>query len=311
MPLYPTQQQQPSASPGMMSAPGPTAPPAYNRPIDWSQRAPMPPSAGGVNTTGPGQYAPSANGQSMPGLPDKGLTISGSNIGNQFKNGIRNGLDPAGILGGERNPFKQAGNIVRNSLDPAGIFSNNDPKKVKGHVDPVTGTYVVENYGKNKDAISAAATEYLRTGNIPPSMKHMRGMFTGVKNQIRDQLAHGGEGGGAWQWGTPSAGAPTTIPGQGPVNWGNGAQQPLGQAPAPGVQAPPAGGAQLPGADAAGPGSLTPPAGSPSPGAPPVSWTTPPQLPSPAAYNPQAAVAEALRKPTGGGSKLVGGYTGP
>jgi hypothetical protein len=78
-----------------------------------------------------------------------------------------------------------------------------------------------------------------------------------------------------------------TIQGQGPINWGN---QP-GTAPPGGATPPP-------------PGGATPP---PAPGG----WVKPPQLPSPAPYNPKAAVGAALRQPTGGGSKLVGGYTGP
>jgi hypothetical protein len=294
-------------------APGPSAPPAYNGPVNWNNQGAMPPAAGGVNPTGPGPAAPQAGTSQMPQLPAGHFT--GGAFKRELGNGIRNGLDPAG---GQLNPIKATGNIVRNTLDPAGIFGSNDPKKVKGAIDPVTGTYTASNYGKNNAAISAAATEFLRTGNIPKSMKHKDGMFTKVKKQIKDQLAHGGPNGGAWKWGTPSAGAPTVIPGQGPVDWGN-APPPLGQAPGAGVVPPAQGGAQLPGPGSAGPGSLIPPqagnpgsqpppAGSPAPGQPQAGWTKPPQLPSPAAYNPQSAVAAALRKPTGGGSKLVGGY---
>jgi hypothetical protein len=306
---------------GAQPQPSPMAPPAANGPVNWGNQGAMPPSAGGINTTGPGQFAPPGP---AGGIPPPPAHFTGARFKQELGNGIRNGLDPAGILGGERNPFKQAGNIVRNTLDPAGVFGGNDPKKVKGVIDPTTGTVDVTNYGKYQPGLEAAYTQMLRTGVVPPELKHGGGAYKGLKRQIRDIWAHGGPDGGPWKWGTPSAGAPTVIPGQGPVNWGAGPGQPppLGQAPGAGVAPPSQGAGQLPGPGQSGPGSLIPPqagnpgsqpppAGSMAPGAPQASWTRPPRLPSPAAYNPQAAVAAALRKPTGGGSKLVGGYTGP
>jgi hypothetical protein len=172
----------------------------------------------------------------MPKLPGPAYANLGGPIGRRLAGGagglgdqlkpIGRILDPAGIARGNFGDFgggfKES---FRSALDPAGVFSNNDPKRVKGSIDPVAGTYTARNYGKNNAAISAAATEFLRTGRIPKSMKHMSGMFTGVKKAIRQQLKTGGPEGGAWQWGTPSAGAPTNIPGQGPINWGQQAPQ--------------------------------------------------------------------------------------
>ena len=246
-----------------MSAPGPTAPPAANPPIDWSQRAPLPPAAGGVNPSGPGQYAPSAGGSQLPSGPPARFT--GDKFKQELGSGIKNGLDPAGLFHGKFGD-------PRNVFDPAGVFGGNDPKKVKGTIDPTTGTYTATNYGKNNAAISAAATEFLRTGNIPPSMKDARGMYTKVKRDIKNQLAHGGAGGGAWQWGTPSAGAPTVIPGQGPVNWG-------GQPPPP-TGAPP-------------PGNIPPPTGAPPPAQ--GGWVKPAPLPASDPY--KAQVIQTLRAP--------------
>jgi hypothetical protein len=158
-------------------------------------------------------------------------------------------------------------------VDPLGITGRDAPKKVKGSIDPTTGTVNVSNYGKYQPGLEAAYTQYLRTGEVPKQLKHGKGAFKNLKNEIRDFRATGGQGGGAWNWGTPSAGAPTNIPSQGPVNWG---------------QPPPVGG---------------PPQG----GAPPSPRQPPAQLPTTPAYNPALARAAALRRPSGGGSRLVGG----
>jgi hypothetical protein len=230
--------------------------------MTWQQGMTPPPAAGGVNPTGPGQFAPPGpNG----GIPiERGFQVG--NLGREIKSGIGHAINPIG-------DFKNRG--IGAAFDPAGLFVRSDPKKIKGSIDPATGTVDVSNYAKYQPGLEAAFTSYLRTGNVPPELKDLKGAAKGLKNQIKDLQATG------WQWGTPSAGAPTVIPGQGPVNWG---QQP-------------------------GTGTGTPPATTPGTGTPPAApWVKPPQLPSPAPYNPQAARADALRNPTGGGSKLVGGY---
>ena len=261
-------------------------PPNYRaQPVGGGQQMGQPMPPGGVGITGPAP-APPQGGETptmRPG-PDYMRALDPANvrgggigdIGNIGKLGGRF-FDPAGLTRGNfTNPLGGVEEGIRSALDPAGVFgSGKDPKKVKGVIDPITGTVDVTNYGKYQPGLEAAYTQMLRTGVVPKELKHGAGAYKPLKQAIRQQWATGGVGGGAWKWGTPSAGAPTLIPSQGPVNWGGGAPPPAGGAP------PPAGGG---------------------------SWTKPPRLPSPAPYDPQSARAAALRNPTGGGSKLVGGY---
>jgi hypothetical protein len=263
----------------------------------------MPPSAGGVNTTGPGQFAPSAGNSQMPNFGARepqyanlggplGRRAAGGagGLGDQMKP-IGRILDPAGIGRGNLTDFKGGFlESARSTLDPAGVFGSrdHDPKDAKGVLDPAAGTFTIKNYGKNNAAISAAATEFLRTGRVPSSLKHAEGAFKDIKHQIRQQLNSGGPGGGAWQWGTPSAGAPTTIPGQGPINWG---QQPGQGAPPPAAGAPPP-------AAGAPPSPMPPYNPGASPYVPPQQgqpWTRPAALPSPDPYKAQQIAA--LRAP--------------
>jgi hypothetical protein len=242
--------------------------PVQQGPVDWSAR-PMPPSGGGVGVGGPTAPAPQGGG----GVP-KFQTNSQYALGN-----LARPFDPLAtrLVAG---PAGFGGGGIKGMIDPLGAVLGRDaPKKVKGSIDPATGTVDVSNYGKYQPGLEAAYTQYLRTGEVPKQLKHGKGAFKNLKNEIRDFRATGGQGGGAWNWGTPSAGAPTNIPSTGPVNWGQ---------PAPGA----------------------PPAGQPPVGQPPVQgqsrpqWQRPTQLPSPQAYKAQQI--QALRAPNAR-SALTGG----
>lgn len=200
------------------------------------------------------------------------------------------------------NPTAGGRSFVRGTLDPANVFGKPSPKKVKGTIDPTTGTVSVGNYGKNNAALSGAFTDYLRTGD-KGKLKDAGGAYKPLKKQIQALQATG------WKYGTPSAGAPTVLPGQGALGWG---QQPGNTplAPTPPTFAPP--GALPPSMQP--PGGMQPPTFAPPGGMQPppmqqapVQSQRPAQLPPTPAYNPQLAQAEALRRPTGGGSRLVGG----
>ena len=110
---------------------------------------------------------------------------------------------------------------ARNALDPLGAFSGG-PKRVKGNIDPTTGTVTVGNYGKNNDALSAAFTNYLRTGD-KGVLRDSGGAYKDLKKQIQALQETG------WKWGTPSAGAPTVLPGQGPLEWTGAGRAQWGQ----------------------------------------------------------------------------------
>jgi hypothetical protein len=200
---------------------------------------------------------------------------------------LERNFDPAGVLTSGGNPFKTLNsNTLRNTLDPAGIFGGGGVKAVKGSIDPTTGTVNVSNYGKDKEALSAAFTNYLRTGD-KGNLRDAGGAFRPLKRQIQELQATG------WKYGTPSAGMPTVLPGQGPVNWGPqpGNPQPP---PRPPTFAPPG---QLP-------PQMQPPGGMPQQppmqGAPqmqPSQRPPMPQLPSapPSRVAEQYAQAQALR----------------
>lgn len=181
-------------------------------------------------------------------LPDRPTYLIGND--NSFANrsdflGLATGALPTN-LGGARQLFAR-------QIDPMGaaggfgiggaLFGNRDPKKVKGVIDPTTGTVKVGNYGKYNDDLSALYTQFLRTGEVPNQLRHGGGAYKKLKNQIRQLQATG------WKWGTPTAnGGQTVIPGQGPLNWNNPSMPGQGRlnwgAPA---APPPSGGMMYPG----------------------------------------------------------------
>jgi hypothetical protein len=150
---------------------------------------------------------------------------------------LQRGLDPAGKFRGTFGDFRGGlQQSMRNGLDPLGAFGGGGPKKVKGAIDPATGTVTVGNYGKNNDALSAAFTNYLRTGD-KGALRDSGGAYKPLKREIQRLQATG------WKWGTPTAnGGQTTIPGQGPLDWSKapsmnwGAPQPGGQMLQPAVE---------------------------------------------------------------------------
>ena len=156
--------------------------------------------------------------------PDSQAVVKGIANNARRPSMLQRGLDPADVRNSAGNlSGARIGNVVRNAADPLGIdplklFGSGGPKKVKGQIDPTTGTVTVGNYGKNNQALSDAFTNYLRTGD-KGNLRNAGGAFEGLKKQIQQLQGTG------WKWGTPSAGAPTVLPGQGPVNWGQGGGQ--------------------------------------------------------------------------------------
>jgi hypothetical protein len=161
----------------------------------------------------------------------------------------------------------------------------------------------VSNYGKYQPGLEAAFTSMLRTGNVPPELKHLKGAAKKLKNQIKDFRATGGVDGGAWEWNTPSSGMPTTIPGQGTINWGNSPGMSATPPPAPGAPPP-----QMPVES-----NLPPYMPQQTGGTSPNGWQRPAALPSPMPYKAQEI--QALRAPNAQSRLLpspqqTGGYKG-
>jgi len=110
-------------------------------------------------------------------------------------------LDPAAIFRGKFGDIKGGiKEIGRNALDPAGVFGH-DPKKVKGKIDPATGTVTVKNYGKYNEQLSNAFTNYLRTGD-KGQLQNGGGAYMPLKRQIQQMQKSG------YQYQAPSAAMP-------------------------------------------------------------------------------------------------------
>lgn len=120
---------------------------------------------------------------------------------------VSRGLDPMGLTRGNFGNLRgNINDVARQTVDPAGVFGN-DPKKVKGKIDPTTGTVTVGNYGKHNEALSNAYTNYLRTGN-KGQLTGGNGAFKPLKKEIQRMQASG------WTPPAPQTAAPPTTPGR-------------------------------------------------------------------------------------------------
>ena len=213
-------------------------PPNYRaQPVGGGQQMGQPMPPGGVGITGPAP-APPQGGETptmRPG-PDYMRALDPANvrgggigdIGNIGKLGGRF-FDPAGLTRGNfTNPLGGVEEGIRSALDPAGVFgSGKDPKKVKGVIDPITGTVDVTNYGKYQPGLEAAYTQMLRTGVVPKELKHGAGAYKPLKQAIRQQWATGGVGGGRFPRRTVG-GRPTQETDKCPAGQGAGLLEPPG-----------------------------------------------------------------------------------
>lgn len=129
----------------------------------------------------------------------------------QVGNTVNSAVDPAGLFGkGPKDLGSLAKNGLRSALDPAGLFGGGGPKAVKGQIDPITGTVTVSNYGKHKEALSNAFTNYLRTGQVG-ELTGGHGAYKKLKRQIADLRGTG------WTYNPQGASAAPAVAPQRPV----------------------------------------------------------------------------------------------